>query len=77
MMNVSAAEMLKLPEPVIHLPIDDVMPGAGLMSVLEQGEMLPNQEVSVNDQVFIINTKVMNQGGQAYGLSSASGRKQS
>lgn len=68
MMNVSAAEMLKLPEPVTHLPIDDVMPGAGLMSVLEQGEMLPNQEVSVNDQVFIINTKVMNQGGQAYGI---------
>lgn len=68
MMNVSAAEMLKLPEPVIHLPIDDVMPGAGLMSVLEKGEMLPNQEVSVNDQVFIINTKVMNQGGQAYGI---------
>lgn len=30
--------------------------------------MLPNQEVSVNDQVFIINTKVMNQGGQAYGI---------
>ncbi|AFI27387.1 MULTISPECIES: two-component sensor histidine kinase CitS [unclassified Bacillus (in: firmicutes)] len=68
MMNVSAAEMLRLPEPVIHLPIDEVMPGAGLMSVLEQGEIPPNQEVSVNDQVFIINTKVMNQGGQAHGI---------
>ncbi len=39
MMNVSAAEMLKLPEPVIHLPIEDVMPGAGLKSVLEQGDI--------------------------------------
>lgn len=68
MMNVSAAEMLKLPEPVINLPIDDVMPGAGLKSVLDQGEMLPNQEVNVNDQVFIINTKMMTQGGQAYGI---------
>ncbi|MDL9996793.1 two-component sensor histidine kinase CitS [Bacillus stercoris] len=68
MMNVSAAEMLRLPEPVIHLPIDEVMSGAGLMSVLEQGEIPPNQEVSVNDQVFIINTKVMNQGGQAHGI---------
>ncbi|KFF57159.1 two-component sensor histidine kinase CitS [Bacillus stercoris] len=68
MMNVSAAEMLRLPEPVIHLPIDEVMPGAGLMSVLEQGEIPPNQEVSVNDQVFIINTKVMNQRGQAHGI---------
>ncbi|MFV9834259.1 two-component sensor histidine kinase CitS [Bacillus stercoris] len=68
MMNVSAAEMLRLPEPVIHLPIDEVMPGAGLMSVLEQGEIPPNQEVSVNDQVFIINTKVMKQRGQAHGI---------
>lgn len=68
MMNVSAAEMLKLPEPVMNVPVDDVMPGAELMSVLEQEEMPPNQEVCVNDQVFIINTKVMTQGGQAYGI---------
>lgn len=68
MMNVSAAEMLKLPEPVIHCPIDDVMPGAGLMSVLQQEKMLLNQEVCVNDQVFILNTKIMTQGGQAYGI---------
>ena len=29
MMNVSAAEMLRLPEPVVNRPIDDILPGAG------------------------------------------------
>ncbi|TWM58028.1 sensor histidine kinase [Bacillus paralicheniformis] len=68
MMNVSAAEMLKLPEPVVNRPIDDIMPGAGLMSVLHQEQMLLNQEVCVNDQVFILNTKMMLQNGQTYGI---------
>lgn len=57
MMNVSAAEMLRLPEPVVNRPIDDILPGAGIMSVLQQRQMLLNQEVCVNDQVFILNTK--------------------
>lgn len=68
MMNVSAAEMLKLPRPVINRPIDEIMPGAGLMSVLHQEEMLLNQEVCVGDQVFIINTKMMTQDRQIYGI---------
>lgn len=68
MMNVSAAEMLRLPEPVVNRPIDDILPGAGIMSVLQQRQMLLNQEVCVNDQVFILNTKMMLQNGQTYGI---------
>ena len=68
MMNVSAAEMLRLPEPVVNRPIDDILPGAGIMSVLQQRQMLLNQEVCVNNQVFILNTKMMLQNGQTYGI---------
>lgn len=49
MMNVLVVEMLKLFEFVIYFFIDDVMLGVGLMFVFEKGEMLLNQEVSVND----------------------------
>lgn len=67
MMNLSAADMPHLPEPMIGRHIKEIMPGAKLMPVLSGGEVPPNVEVRAGDKVFILNVKEMRQAGQVYG----------
>ncbi|MBT2572481.1 sensor histidine kinase [Bacillus sp. ISL-51] len=67
MMNLSAADMLKLPMPLVGRHIEDIMPDAKLMPVLAGGEAAPNQEVRAGDKVLILNIKKMSQAGQDYG----------
>lgn len=68
MTNASAEELLELNEAPIHQHINNIMPDAGLTSVILQGKSKSNEEFRYREKTFILNSKLIQDKNKIHGV---------